>query len=187
MVRTRLMMVALIGAVAFAGSAMAAQDAWKRQYVGKSPLSLTLPGKLESAGETKVEDKDDWVATTDDFSFESDEFYLLISVFNGRPGTTADDKHLAQVAKDLVAGMSDKEEDVKVNGYKAGKLDEKPTVLQSHTIGKGDKATLFKSFLLGDGTKVYAVMAVGYPSDPKSVAAIDKAFNSIRYKAGLKD
>lgn len=187
MVRTRVMLVALVGAVAFAGSALAAQETWKRQYVGKSALSLSLPGKLESAGETKVEDKDDWVLTTDDFSFESDDFYLLVSVFNGRPGTVADDKHLAQVAKDLVTGMSDKDEDVKVNGFKAGKLDEKPTILQSHTIGKGEKATLFKSFLLGDGTKVYAVMAIGYPSDPKSVAAIDKAFASIRFKAGLKD
>lgn len=187
MIRTRLIPVALLGALVFAGGAYAQQEVWKRQYVGKSALSMSLPGKLESAGETKVEDKDDWVVTTDDFTFESDDFFLLISVFNGKSGTKSDDKHLAQVGKDLVMGISESEDAVKENGKKVGKLDEKPTLIQSHVLGKGEDASLFKSFLLGDGNKVYAVMAIGYPNDPKSVAAIDKVFASIRFKSGLKD
>ncbi len=187
MSRSKLIPVALIAALAFAGAAFAVQDAWKRQYLGKTAFSLGLPGKLVSAGETKVEDKDDWVLTTDDFTYENDDFYILISVFHGKAGTTATEKHLSQVAKDLVTGISENEDAVKETGRKVGKMDEKLTITQSHVLGKGEEASLFKSFLLGDGKDVYAVMAVGYPSDPKSVAAIDKVFASIRYKAGLKE
>lgn len=187
MSRTRLVPVALVTALAFAGGALALQEAWKRQYLGKSAFSLSLPGKVVSVGETKVEDKDDWVLTTDDYTYENDDFYILVSVFRGKPGTSATEKHLSQVAKDLVTGISENEGAVKETGRKVGKVDEKMTIIQSHVLGKGESASLFKSFLLGDGRDVYAVMAVGYPSDPKSVAAIDKVFASIRYKAGLKE
>lgn len=187
MSRSKLIPVAVVAALAFAGGALAFQDAWKRQYLGKTAFSLNLPGKIVSAGETKVEDKDDWVLTTDDYTYENDDFYVLVSVFRGKPGTTATEKHLTQVAKDLVAGVSENEDSVKETGKKVGKVDEKVTIIQSHVLGKGESASLFKSFLLGDGKDVYAVMAVGYPSDPKSVAAIDKVFASIRYKAGLKE
>jgi hypothetical protein len=187
MSRTKLIPIALVAALAFAGGAFALQDAWKRQYLGKTAFSLNLPGKIVSVGETKVEDKDDWVVTTDDYTYENDDFYVLISVFHGKPGTTATEKHLTQVAKDLVTGISENEDSVKETGKKLGKLDEKLTITQSHVLGKGEEASLFKSFLLGDGKDVYAVMAVGYPDDPKSVAAIDKVFASIRYKAGVKE
>ncbi|MFM9873033.1 MAG: hypothetical protein ACKVQS_06155 [Fimbriimonadaceae bacterium] len=187
MSRSKLIPVALVAALAFAGGALALQDAWKRQYLGKSAFSLNLPGKIVSTGETKVEDKDDWVLTTDDYTYENDDFFILISVFHGKPGTTATEKHLTQVAKDLVTGISENEDSVKEMGRKVGKLDEKMIITQSHVLGKGEQSSLFKSFLLGDGQDVYAVMAVGYPSDPKSVAGIDKVFASIRYKAGLKE
>lgn len=176
----------LAGVLVVAGVGLAAQEAWKRQYIGKSAFSVVLPGSLESAGETKVEDKEDWVVKTDDYTFENDDVFVLITVFHGKAGTLASDRHLATVAKDLVTGISEGEDAVKELGRKVGKLDEKPTVLQSHLLGSGDTASLFKSFLLGDGNKVYAVMAVGYPNDPKSVAAVDRVLGSVRYKMGVQ-
>lgn len=187
MIRTRLIPVALVGALVFAGGAYAQQNTWKRIYVGKSAFSLSLPNELKSQGVTEVEDKEDWVVSTDEYEYQGEDFILLVSVFNGKAGTKADERHLAQVAKDLVTGLGSDGESVKETGRKTGKVDERPTILQAHILGTGEDASLFKSFLLGDGSKVYAVMAIGYPNDPKSVAAIDKVFASIRFKTGLKD
>lgn len=172
----------LISAIGFAVQ----QVAWKRTYLGKTAFSISLPGTLEDAGETKVEDKADWVSKTDDYVFEDDNMFILISVFHGKPGTVASTKHLATVGKDLVTGISEGENSVRENGRKEGVLDDKPTLLQSHILGKDREKNVFKSFLLGDGNKVFAVMAIGFPDDPKSVAAIDRALSSIRYKMGVQ-
>jgi hypothetical protein len=186
MARFHVGLVVTVGLLSVASLAIQ-QVAWKRQYVGKSALSMHLPGLLESLGETKVEDDKDWVEKSDDYILESDDFFVYVSVFHAKKGQKVDESRLTTVGKDLVVGISENEESVKETGRKVGKLDERPTLLQSHVLGKGADASLFKSFLLADTGRVFAVMAVGNPGDMKSGAAIDRVMGSIRFKAGLKE
>ncbi|QYK54465.1 MAG: hypothetical protein KF824_06090 [Fimbriimonadaceae bacterium] len=183
------MLMGLFAAAVLGGTAIADLQAkpWKRQYLPDSTFSISIPGKLSQEGETEVEDKTDWVERTTDHVFETDDYYVQVTVFVGKKGTVANAAHLEKVAKDLVLGISESEESVKELSKKTIKIDGKSVITQAHEMGKDKNKIVFKSLLLGDANNVYAVLAVGYPSEPNSLTGIDKVMASVRYKAGLKD
>lgn len=183
MSKLRILFIAALAAAALAALAYQTQ-AWKRQYVGETTFSISLPGKLEEAGVTEVEDEEDWVVKSTDYAFESDRYYVLVTVFEGRKGTVANAGHLESVAKDIVSGLSEGEDGIKELGKKAGKVDEHPTLLQAVQLVKAEDKPVFKSFLLGDGNRVFALLTVSGAAD---TAAVDKIIASARFKAGLKD
>lgn len=176
-------------ALTFSGAAIAAQSPWKRQYVPNSAFSVLLPGKLTAENDTVVEDKNDWVEKSTDHVYQSvkDGYSIQITTFFGKKNVVANAAHLEKMAKDIVVGISEKEDSVREMGKKSIKIDEKPVLIQSHSMGKDSDRVIFKSLLLGDGNKVYVVMAVGFPEETNSMPSIDKVMNSVRYKTGLTD
>ncbi len=183
MFKLRFLFIAALGAAALAAVALQAQP-WKRQYVGETSFSVSLPGKLEEAGITEVEDDEDWVVRSSDYAFESDRYYVLVTVFEGRKGTVANAAHLETVAKDIVSGLSEGEDSIKELGKKVGKVDEHPTLLQAVQLIKAEDKPVFKTFLLGDSNRVFALLTVSGATD---TADVDKIIASVRYKSGLKE
>lgn len=177
-----LTVLSAVMAVALAGAAF---QTWTRHYFGSTPLSVELPKKLETIENTKVDDESDWVASFDEAFVEEEDYLVHITVFNGRSTTKADAAFLKSVLKDMVDGVSDNESSVKESNLSATEIDKKPTLKVTHTIGTGDEQYVMKSVLIGDGTKVYSVVGIGFPQEEGSIAAVDKVIGSVRFAKGL--
>lgn len=158
---------------------------WSRQYVAESPLSLELPGKLGAAEVTKVEDEEDWVLEAVDQVFESERYFLQATIFRGRPSVKADGAFLKQVSEDIAGGVAGPEDEVRTTEVSAAKLDEKEALRQTIVVGKEGEQVVVRSLLVGDGSTVYAVLAVAYPQVQGSVAEVDRVMRSVRFKRGL--
>lgn len=198
--------MAVLGAAAWAQ-----QGTWKRQYVGQSALSLESPVTIGQGMEEKVEDPKDWVGKMTDYIMETEDYYLQITVFEGKSGQ-ANYSKLAEVMSDTVevfadnaytvkfaasadgesgtlslspvAGRAPKQE-VRLTGSSVAKLDDAPMMRAEITSGKGDDETLWRFMLVGEGRTVYAVFGLAFPQNPESVKSMDRIMKSIRFKKGL--
>lgn len=200
----------LVAGLALAGFGGAALE-WKRQYVGKTPLSLEAPVSIGAGVTEKVTDPMDWVGQMTDYMAETDSYYLQITVFEAKDQTVATYKKLASVMGDTVEVLADEALTVKftandkdggeitlvpvegktpkakveLTSSMVGKIDEKPVIMATiNREEKGEKSVL-KLALVGDGKSVYAVFGVGFPEYPDGVKDLDRIMKSIRYKTGL--
>ncbi|MCB0824982.1 MAG: hypothetical protein KDC26_02225 [Armatimonadetes bacterium] len=192
-----------------AGLAVASLD-WSRQYVGKSALSMELPGELTADTTEVIEDKNDWVASTTDYILDSENIVLFATVFNGREKVKADHKKLADVMVDLIVGIG--EDTAKVELSKDGKsievtpkvgvkqttkisvpkfenglsVDGRPMLKATVALKQEDGDSVIKIALVGDGRNVYSIFGFAGNDDKEGNAAIDRIMNSIRFKRDIK-
>lgn len=199
----------VLAIVALAGLAIASLD-WSRQFVGKSALSMELPGELTEDTTEVIEDKNDWVASTTDYILDSENIVLFATVFNGREKVKADHKKLADVIVDLIVGIG--EDTAKVELSKDNKtievtpkvgvkqttkisvpkfenglsVDGRPMLKATVALKQEDGDSIIKIALVGDGRNVYSIFGFAGTDDKEGNAAIDRIMSSIRFKRDIK-
>jgi hypothetical protein len=155
------------------------QDAWKRQWVTDTKLSVELPGLLVAGSETEAKDGG-WVKSAADFRYDDDSVFVQVTVFRGDPATKPSHRLLRDVWAQIRDGMagpgspSDHEPE-------AEWVDDAPALADRLVIAQGQTKFFLRATLVADTGLVFAVLTVAVDDDGASSRAAGRVHGSVRY------
>ncbi len=159
-----------------------AQDTkWKRVTVAETSLSVEIPGKFSSAKKEASSTSGDWVVSTQDYTFDSDDYFVQVTIFEAKAGTNINQAFLKTVASDIGKGMQDDNAKPALVESIPESLDEIEKLKTTYEVKTGADKFVVKGMLIGTSDKVYSVAAVGFPSVKGSLESATRIRDSVKY------
>lgn len=155
------------------------QDAWKRQWVTDTRLSVELPGSLVAGSETEAKDGG-WVRTAADFRFEDDRVFVQVTVFRGDPATKPSHRLLRDVWSQIREGMAGPDA-AKDHEPEADWVDDAPALTDRLVLPQGQSRFFLRATLVADSGLVFAVLTVAIDETGPSSLAAGRIHGSVRY------
>ncbi len=179
--RAAVLSLALVALVGFAPR----QDEWKRVRVGNTPVSMEIPGTKFKPGEVeRSQAQGDWVATSQDFDFDNDDYFVRVTVYKGRPGTKVDNSfiktRLASILKEL-DGNKPGPKEVESSNLDIADHPAHRGVYSVHP-DKADDNYVVRLTMIGDGDTLYVTTVVSYPSIKSGTESAEKTHKSVEFK-----